>query len=121
MNKRYSAIFAYSPSIGRDKVDFEMDKVSNLIKEFGGKVERTEYLGLKELAYSIKKYNTAHYVQYYFHLKDNLKVAISEINRKLGPLINQNTLRHMVTVLPNTDFNFESLQGFTGFDNALKV
>ena len=121
--RRYCAIIAYVPSIGKDKVDLEINKFKSLIKEMSGIFEKFEYLGLKNLSYEIKKYNTAHYVQYYFKLNNDkhLKHNLSEINRKLGATINQNTIRMLVTKINHDIFNFESLKNFTGFENQIKV
>jgi small subunit ribosomal protein S6 len=121
--RRYTAIIAYSPSIGKEKVDSEIDKFKQLVVDISGKVEKAEYLGLKPLAYEIKKYNTAHYVQFYFKFEDNkhLKHNLSELTRKASAVINQNILRQMIIKLENQEFNFESLRNFHGFENNIKV
>ena len=123
LHKRYAAVVAYSPSIGRDKVDNEIEKFKTVVAELSGKVEKQEYLGLKGLAYEIKKCNTAHYVQYYFKLqKDkNTKHYVSEINRKIGSKINQNTIRHMIMLVDHNDFYFNSLKNFEKFDDNIKI
>ena len=68
--RRYTMIIAYTASIGRDKIDLEITKFQELIQQLSGKIEKSEYLGEKPLAYEINKQNKAHYVQYYFKLNN---------------------------------------------------
>lgn len=121
--KRYAIIIAYVPKIAKKEIDAEIEKFSQLIVKSEGVIEKYKYLGLKPLAYTIKKYDSAHYVQFYFnipvtiHLKDQIK----DINRRLHPEINTNVIRHMIMKIGHSDFSFESLESFEGFDNNIKI
>lgn len=123
LKRRYTAIIVYSPSVGTDKVELEIDKFTRLVKESDGKVERIEYLGLKQLAYEIRKCKSGHYVQCYFNLNrdKNLKHNLSEINRKISPTLNLTTIRHMIMHIEHEDFNFETLKNFEQFTNEMKI
>ena len=122
LHKRYAAIIAYSPSIGKDKVDLEIEKFKGIIETMGGKIEQFEYLGIKNLAYAIKKNNQAHYVQLYFNLLNdkNLKDNLQKLNRISDNKMNPNILRHMIIKIEHHDFNFKNLKNFEGFEQNMK-
>jgi len=120
-NRRYCVIIVYSPSLGRDKIDFEIEKFKTLVNEHQGHVEKAEYMGIKPLAYTIKQHDTAHYVQMYVNLEfnNNLSKNLSEINRKIT--LNIGIIRHMIIKIEHKDFNFQTLRNYEGFENNLKV
>ena len=123
LHKRYAIIVAYVPSIERDKIELEINKFKELVTSMEGRIEKHEYLGLKKLAYKIKKYESAHYVQYYikFEANKHLKKYLFDLNRKISPTLNLNTLRHMIMKIEHQDFNFNILKNYEGFENSLKI
>jgi small subunit ribosomal protein S6 len=66
------------------------DTFANLVAENGGKVEKREYWGLRNLAYRMKKNRKGHYVL--FNL-DAPAAAVSELERNMR--INEDVLRYM--------------------------
>ena len=109
--KRYAVIIAYSPTIGTDKVNIEIVDFQNMVKNLNGKTEKAEYLGLKSLAYEIKKQNSAHYVQFYINMEinQNLKKNLEKIDKSCNNKINDRILRHMIIKIEHKDFNFKTL------------
>ena len=58
----YENIFIARQDLSTSQVETLTDKFTTLIKENGGTVEKIEYVGLKNLAYLIKKNRKGHYV-----------------------------------------------------------
>jgi len=58
----YESVFIARQDISPQQVEALTEQFSNIIQENGGTVANTEYWGLKNLAYRIKKYRKGHYV-----------------------------------------------------------
>ena len=58
----YESVFIARQDISPQQVDAMTERFSTILKENGGDVPKTEYWGLKNLAYRIKKYRKGHYV-----------------------------------------------------------
>ncbi len=58
----YENIFIARQDLSTNQVETLTEKFVNIVKENGGTVEKTEYAGLKTLAYLIKKNRKGHYV-----------------------------------------------------------
>ena len=58
----YETIFIVRQDMAPSQVDALSEKYSSIIREAGSSVEKTEYCGLRTLAYPIKKNNKGHYV-----------------------------------------------------------
>lgn len=58
----YEHVFLARQDIQSAQVDALVDEYKKIIEDNGGKVTKTEYWGLKPLAYKIKKNRKAHYV-----------------------------------------------------------
>jgi len=58
----YEHVFLARQDIQTAQVDAISAEITATIEEMGGKVTKTEYWGLKNLAYRIKKNRKAHYV-----------------------------------------------------------
>ncbi len=58
----YETIFIVRQDMAPSQVDALSEKYSSLIREAGSSVQKTEYCGLRTLAYPIKKNNKGHYV-----------------------------------------------------------
>ena len=67
MNK-YESIIIIKPAVDEEGLKALEDKFAGLINE-NGKVEEVTYMGLKKLAYEIKKSREAHYVLINFEAK----------------------------------------------------
>lgn len=67
------------------------EEISASIKEEGGKVTKTEYWGLREFAYEIKKAKRGHYT----HLRaDAPESIVAKLERKLK--LHEDVLRNLV-------------------------
>lgn len=58
----YEHIYIARQDISEQQVDAITDLISTLITEHGGTVGKTEYWGLRSLAYRVKKNRKGHYV-----------------------------------------------------------
>lgn len=76
MNK-YEGIIIINPNIEEAEIKALQDKFVGLINE-NGKVESVEDMGVKRLAYEIKKVKEGHYVLFNFEAQPEL---ISELER----------------------------------------
>jgi small subunit ribosomal protein S6 len=73
---------------------------TNLIKEFGGDVSKTEFCGLRNLAYPIKKNKKGHYVLLNISVKPE---GITEMERQMR--INEDVLRYLSIKVESLDVN----------------
>ena len=86
----YENVFIVRQDISTPQVEALADTFTNLVAEQGGKVEKREYWGLRNLAYRIKKNRKGHYVL--FNL-DAPPPAVSELERNMR--INEDVLRYL--------------------------
>jgi small subunit ribosomal protein S6 len=86
----YENVFIARQDISTAQVEALTDIFANLVAENGGKVEKREYWGLRNLAFRMKKNRKGHYVLF------NLEApaaAVSELERNMR--INEDILRYM--------------------------
>lgn len=76
------------------------ETLAQLIAEHGGKVTKTEYWGLRNLAYRIKKNRKGHYL--HFNI-DAPPAAIAELER--NERINEDVLRYLTVRVDKLDPN----------------
>src|ERR1700748_448525 len=86
----YENIFIAGQDISTAQVEALTDTYTNLVAENGGKVEKREYWGLRNLAFRMKKNRKGHYML--FNL-DAPAAAVSELERNMR--INEDILRYM--------------------------
>jgi small subunit ribosomal protein S6 len=86
----YENVFIARQDISTAQVEALTDTFANLVAEQGGKVEKREYWGLRNLAYRIKKNRKGHYVL--FNL-DAPPAAVNELERNMR--INEDVLRYL--------------------------
>ena len=60
MNK-YEHVFIARPDVSPAQVESSIEELKTLIEENGGKVHKTEYWGLRTLAYRLNKNRKGHY------------------------------------------------------------
>jgi small subunit ribosomal protein S6 len=77
----YEHVFLARQDISQQQVEALTKEFSDVIEELGGKVSKTEYWGLKGLAFKIKKNRKAHYSL--FNL-DAPPAAVAEMERRMG-------------------------------------
>ncbi|SRR5579862_3787122 len=86
----YENVFIARQDISTAQVEALADVFANLIAEQGGKVEKREYWGLRNLAYRVKKNRKGHYVLFNI---DCPPAAVSELERNMR--INEDVLRYL--------------------------
>ena len=86
----YEHVFLARQDLATAQVDALVEAFSNIITEAKGRVAKTEYWGLRTIAYRIKKNRKAHYVQMDL---DAPATAIAELERQVG--LSEDILRYM--------------------------
>ncbi|MGP1395185.1 MAG: 30S ribosomal protein S6 [Inquilinaceae bacterium] len=86
----YECVFIARQDIPSSQVESLTETFTSILTENGGKVEKTEYWGLKSLAYRIKKNRKGHYVLLNI---DAPHPAVAEMERQMG--INEDILRNL--------------------------
>jgi len=77
----YEHVFLARQDISAQQVEGLLQTYRGLIEENGGKIGKTEYWGLKSLAYRIKKNRKAHYTLMNIEAPHE---AVAELERQMG-------------------------------------
>lgn len=77
----YEHVFLARQDVSQQQVEAMTKEYSDVIAEGGGKVTKTEYWGLKGLAYKIKKSRKAHYALLNIEAPS---AAVAEMERRMG-------------------------------------
>ena len=88
----YECIFMARPEISSAIVESHTEAFSNIILEGGGEVTKTEFWGLKTLAYRVKKNRKAHYVMLNLIADAD---SVDEMRRVMS--LNEDILRDLTT------------------------
>jgi small subunit ribosomal protein S6 len=96
----YESTFIARPDISSQQVDGLAEQFQELLRGAGGDVPRSEYWGLRSLAYRIKKNRKGHY--YFMHIEAPPD-AISEMERTMR--INEDIIRYMTVRVDEFDPN----------------
>ncbi len=75
----YESVLVFRQDLTESQVKEKAAKFSEIIKELGGDVKATEFWGLKNLAYIIRKNRKAHYVMLNIELSGS---QITELERR---------------------------------------
>lgn len=86
----YEHVFIARQDVSQQQVEALTEQYSTLIKEQGGSVGKTEYWGLRNLAYPIKKQRKGHYSLLNI---DGPADAVQELERRLR--ISDDVMRYM--------------------------
>ena len=86
----YESTFIARPDISSQQVDGLAEQFREILTEAGGEIAKTEYWGLRSLAYRIKKNRKGHY---YFMNIDAPPEAIDAMERTMR--INEDVIRYM--------------------------
>lgn len=87
----YECVYIARQDISTSQVEDLTAQFTALISENGGTVAKTEYWGLRNLAYKVKKNRKGHYVLLNI---DAPHAAVSELERIMG--LNEDVLRTLV-------------------------
>lgn len=110
MQRFYETIFIARQDITANQVESLAKQYTNVIKEFDGEVTKTEFCGLRNLAYKIKKNRKGHYVLMNIAVKSD---GIKEVERQMK--INEDVLRYIsvrVDALDNAPSALMQNRGF---------
>ena len=86
----YESVIVARQDITKSQFDKLVDEFVSIIKENGGDALKTEYWGLKNLAYEINKNKKAHYTML---ILDTAPESIAEYERKMR--IHEDIIRYM--------------------------
>jgi len=75
----YESVLVFRQDLTESQVKEKATKFENIVKELGGSVKSTEFWGLKNLAYVIRKNRKAHYVMLNIELPG---AQITELERR---------------------------------------
>ena len=88
--KNYELMAIFKPNLDAEEVDKNIDKISSIVKDFGGEVVSLDKSGRKKLAYEIQNFRDGFFVTAVLSLPAD---KISEFKRQLR--LNDNILRTM--------------------------
>ncbi len=77
----YEHIFLARQDISQQQVEVLIKEFADIVSAGNGKIGKTEYWGLKNLAYKVKKNRKAHYILMNL---DSPPAAIAEMERRMG-------------------------------------
>ena len=86
----YEHVFIARQDVSQQQVETLTEQYSTLIKEQGGNVAKTEYWGLRNLAFKVKKNRKGHYTLMNI---DAPHAAVAEMERQMG--INDDVVRFL--------------------------
>lgn len=84
--KKYEGLFILKPHLTEDTFGKLSTAVAEVVTKNGGKVDRKEDMGVRDLAYQIKKEKKGHYLLVYFTAEPKAVSAIEKAY-KLNELI----------------------------------
>lgn len=96
----YESIFIARPDLSSAQVEKLAEKFAGFITDNGGKIEKTEHWGLRQLAYPIKKNKKGHYVLLNIDAPSD---ALSEMERNMR--ISEDVMRYMSVSVKELDSN----------------
>ncbi len=88
--KTYELLTVFKPNLDAEEVDKLVDKINSDITGFGGKVESTDKIGRKKLAYEIQNFRDGFFVNSVLSIPAD---KVADFNRQLR--LNDNILRIM--------------------------
>ncbi len=86
----YESVIVARQDITKSQLDNLVDEFGSIIEENGGNIKKTEYWGLKNLAYEINKNKKAHYTML---ILETAPESIAEYERKMR--INEDIIRYI--------------------------
>ncbi|MDR2667079.1 MAG: 30S ribosomal protein S6 [Holosporales bacterium] len=100
----YELVFIVKQDASSSHVEAVAQEVASVVKDGGGEVTKTEFCGLRSLAYPVKKNRRGHYVL--------LNVAcepseVKELERRFG--LNEDIIRFLIVRVENLDNNPSAL------------
>jgi small subunit ribosomal protein S6 len=100
--RKYETTFILDPSMGEEKIESEIKRVSDLIQGHGAKILQNDRWGMRKLSYPIAKKNQGYYVFILFEGEENLPKELEKFY-----VLNESCLRFL-TVKSETEYAPES-------------
>jgi len=91
MMKKYEGLFILKPNLTEDEFGKLSTAAAEVIIKNGGKVDRKEDMGVRDMAYQIKKEKKGRYLLVYFTVEPKAVSAIEKAYR-----LNESVLRSVV-------------------------
>ena len=98
MHRYYELVFIARQDLTPAQVEAIARQYTSTIREQGGDVSKTEFCGLRTLAYPIRKNSKGHYVLFNVSITS---VAMAEIERQLK--LNEDILRYLTVRVKQLD------------------
>ena len=89
--KKYEGLFILKPNLSEDELGKLSTAVADVITKNGGKVDRKEDMGVRDLAYDIKKEKKGRYLLAYFTAEPNTIMAMDKAYK-----LNESVLRSVI-------------------------
>ncbi len=112
----YENVFIVRQDASKSQVDAITEKYASVVKDMGGKIEKTEYWGLRNLAYKIEKNRKGHYTM--FNIDSNSD-AIAEMERLMK--IDENIIRYMTIKVEELESDPSVMMNTRKADDADKL
>lgn len=109
----YEAVFIVRQEASSSHVESVAQEAVSVIKDLGGDITKTEFCGLRTLAYPISKCKKGHYVL--LNLAANAE-AVKELERKFR--LNEDIIRFLIVKVDKLDNNPSALMKKHFKDNA---
>ena len=88
--KSYELLAIFKPNLDAEEVEKMISKISDTVKDFGGKVETTDKIGRKKLAYDIQGFRDGFFTSMVMNMPAD---KVAEFKRQLR--LNDSILRTM--------------------------
>jgi len=89
--KSYEILTVYKASLDSEEIDANLAKIEETVASYSGKVDKTEKMGRKKLAYEIQKYTDGYFVSQIISMPAD---KVKEFRRYLK--LNENIIRTMI-------------------------
>ena len=109
----YEAVLIVRQEASSSHVESVAQEAVSIIKELGGDVSKTEFCGLRNLAYPISKCKKGHYVL--LNLVSNAE-GVKELERKFR--LNEDIIRFLIVKVDKLDNNPSALMKRNFKDNS---
>ena len=83
MNKKYESVFIIKEDCNKKNIISEIDKI---IEGQKAKISRKDELGLKKLAYEIRKNKSGYYYVVYFEITNDNNNPIAKIQKQINTI-----------------------------------
>ncbi len=108
----YEVVFIVKQDASASHVEQVANEYISVVKEYGGEVTKTEFCGLRCLAYPIKKNKKGHYILLNVSLNTE---GVKELERRFR--ISEDILRSLIVRVEKLDNNPSALMRRTYKDN----